>query len=243
MSKELKLLIEKLGITEDKAIKLCSGGRTLSHDFDVNPEDFLERAEEDYELGGSASLLNAITNAKRAIHCQIDQVLISLGFRSKRWNLPQKIEMLNKLGFIAPRILKRVTDARNVLEHEYNAPTIEQVEESLDLASLFIGATNRFLEGFGDEFYLGNYDEQVDSFHCKHELSFGFGYKEKGFDIIGRTNVSPEREPRTEVVVGQIFIKPTDEIFPDIVRLVVAGDSDMKVEKALNQFFATLSKH
>ena len=243
MSKELALLIEKLGISEEKVIKNCSGAGSLYHDFDVNPEDFLEGAEEDFELGGNASLLNAITNAKRAIHGQIDQALLSFGFKSTRWRLSQKIEMLNKLGFIAPRILKRVTDARNLLEHEYSAPTIEQVEDSLDLASLFIGATKRFLESFWDDFYLGNEDEQVDGFHFKHELSFSFDYREKGFWIVGRTNVSPERETETGIVIGQVFIKPNEDIFPAIVRLVVAGDNDVKIQRALDQFFANLNTH
>jgi hypothetical protein len=242
MSSDLKLLIEKLGVKEDKAIKLCSGGRELVDDVDLNPTDFLERAEEDYELGGSASLLNSITNAKRAIHCQIDQTLTSLGFNSKRWNLPQKIDMLNRLGFIAPRILKRVTDARNVLEHEYSAPTIQQIEESLDLAALFLGATNRYLENFGDEFSIGNRDEQVDAFCCKNELRFSFGYKEKGFNVVAFSNVSPECELRTDFVVGRVFIKPTDEIFPNVIRLVVASDNDVKIEKALKSFFTTISK-
>ncbi len=243
MSRELKLLVEKLGITEDKATKLLSGGSVLSYQFDLTPEDFLERAEDDYELGGSASLLNAITNAKRAIHCQIDQALKSLGFNLKRWNQTKKIEMLLQLGFVAPRILKRVTNARNVLEHEYIAPTIDQVEEALDLAALFVGATKRFLESFEGEFNIGNYDEQVDLFNFKNQLSFSFGYGEKGFNIRGYVNMSPETEPRTDTEIGAVFIKPTDKIFPDIVRLVIAGNRELKLEKALNQFFATLSKY
>jgi hypothetical protein len=242
MSKELKLLVEKLGITIDKAAMLPSGATTLGHDFELNPEDFLERAEDDYELGGSASLLNSITNAKRAIHCQIDQVLISLGFSPKRLNLPKKVEMLDRLGFLAPRILRKVTDARNVLEHEYSSPTLEQVEDALDLAALFIGATNRVLQAFWSDFSLGNHDEQVDQFHCKNELSFIFNDYEKGFTILACTNVSPETEPETRVVIGEVFIKPTDEIFPDIVRLVVAFRHESKTQEALKQFFAILSK-
>jgi hypothetical protein len=243
MSKELKTLIESLGITEDKVIKLSSGGSSLNHDFDINPEDFLQRAEDDYEIGGSAALLNSITNAKRAIHCQIDQALLCLGFNTKRWNLPKKAELLVRLGFVAPRILKRVTHTRNVLEHEYVSPTLEQVEEALDLAALFVEATNRHLEGFGHEFYIGNHDEQVDSFHFRKELGFHFGYEEKGFQIWGRTNVSPELNPRTDVEIGEAFIKPNDEIFIDIVRLVVAGDNEVKVKKALVQFFTTLNRY
>jgi hypothetical protein len=242
MSKELKLLIDRLGITEDRAIMLLSGGSTLKSEFELNPEDFLERAEDDYELGGSAALLNSITNAKRAIHCQMDQALVSLGYTPNRWKLPKKVEVLAQLGFVTPRILKRVTDARNMLEHEYSSPTLEQVEEALDLASLFIGATNRLLEGFWGEFNLGNYDEQVDTFHCKNELQINFGYFEKGFNVRGCTNVSPEREPETRVILEEIFIKPSDQIYTDIVRLVASADRESKLEKALKQFFVTLSK-
>jgi len=246
MTKELKTLVNKLGIMQDNAVKQIVSASVLFHPFDINPEEFLERAEDDYELyelGDTSSLLNSITNAKRAIHSKIDEALMSLGFTPKRWSLREKVEKLVSLGFIAPRILKRVADARNMLEHEYSAPTSEQVEEALDLAALFIGATNRVLEAFWGEFSLGNYDEQDDLGDFRNELIFVFWQNPIHFNVIGRTNINWGQQPGNNIIIGKVFIKPIDEIYTDIVRLVVAGERESKEDEALDQFFGTLSKY
>jgi hypothetical protein len=91
------------------------------------------------------------------------------------------------LGFVAPRILKGVTQARNVSEHQYAAPSMEQVEEALDLAALFIEAINRHLDNFNNEFNIGNSDEKVDPCHCARELSFEFDDREKRFRVCGHS--------------------------------------------------------
>lgn len=56
----------------------------------TSPIEFLSLAEDDLERGGLAALVNATTNAKRAIVSQLDQLLISFGYQSLRWNLPKK---------------------------------------------------------------------------------------------------------------------------------------------------------
>lgn len=112
---------------------------------DLKPEDFLEQSEYDFETGGKTALLNSITNAKRAIYCQIDEIIDFWGFDSKKIKIGKKIDMLNEMGFLAPRILRKVSDSRNLLEHEYKRPIIKDVEDALDLASLFIAACSNFL--------------------------------------------------------------------------------------------------
>ena len=168
---------------------------------------------------------------------------MSLGFASMQWRISKKVEKLADLGFIAPRILKRVTDARNILEHEFSAPTIDQVEEALDLASLFIGATNRHLETFWDEFSLGNIDEQDDLGNFKNELLFNFWNKTYHFDVVGRTNINWGQQPKNDIIIGKVTIKPTDEIFTEIVALILAGNRETKIDQAMKKFFSTLDKY
>ncbi|MEA2075447.1 MAG: hypothetical protein U9O85_06905 [Euryarchaeota archaeon] len=45
---------------------------------------------------------------------------------------------MQKGGIIAPQILKKINDKRNLLEHEFKKPSLEQVEDALDVATLFI---------------------------------------------------------------------------------------------------------
>ena len=77
----------------------------------------------------------------------MDSLLIGFGLseRSKKWRFPQKIDFLNKVGVISPRILTKINKKRNLLEHEYRNPTEEEVEDALDVAILFINYTNKYL--------------------------------------------------------------------------------------------------
>ena len=69
--------------------------------------------------------------------------------------------LIARCGFAAPRILKRVNDARNLLEHEYVHPTPETTEEALDIATLFVNATRRHFQMFMGEFHVGNGGERI----------------------------------------------------------------------------------
>lgn len=66
------------------------GGSFGMADLKTSPAEFLSLAEDDFERGGLAALVNATTNAKRAIVSQLDQLLISFGYQPLRWNVPKK---------------------------------------------------------------------------------------------------------------------------------------------------------
>jgi len=117
--------------------------------FQITPNQFLKFAE--YDLGSEYEhhLINALSNLKRAIDCQIDSLLIGLGLfkksRDERWNFPQKIDFLDSMGIISPRILKKINQKRNLLEHEYAKPIKDDVEDAFDVVMLFIAYTEKFL--------------------------------------------------------------------------------------------------
>ena len=130
-------------------VALGGGGFGMT-ELKTSPVEFLTLAEDDFERGGLAALVNATTNAKRAIVCQLDQLLISFGYPSLRWNVPKKIERLRALGLLTPSLLRKVVDIRNILEHEYATPELEKVEEALDIASLFVMSASAMFIPFDD---------------------------------------------------------------------------------------------
>lgn len=110
-------------------------------EFEIEPIEFLEFAKEDIKNEDKKSLINSLSNSKRAIDCQVDKILKFLGINAKKMNLrnfPSKLEFLQCLGVFAPQIIGKVIKTRNYLEHEYKCPTVEQVEDSIDIATLFI---------------------------------------------------------------------------------------------------------
>ena len=153
----LKKVVPMVGLDPSDVVKLAFDKGFLFHQQEIWPEDFLDRAEADLEVGGDSAVLNAISNAKRAIHCQIDTALSAAGYEPAKWTMQRKLQRVASLGFVAPHILKRVADTRNVLEHEYRRPDIEQVREAVDLAMLFVGMAGQSLRSLGGKFTIGNF--------------------------------------------------------------------------------------
>ena len=138
------------GNFEFDSYSVCS----IESPFDLNAEDFLKFAEEDIEGSESKDIINALGNIKRAIENRVDLLHYAFGFRNLRDNFPDKLERLNKLNIVAPRILKKINKIRNLLEHQYKLPDREEVEDAIDIGILFIEYTNKFIYKFMEEFYL-----------------------------------------------------------------------------------------
>lgn len=132
--------------------------------FNISSRDFLAFAKKDYYFLNEQGLINALSNAKRAIDCQLDWILYYLGYDYLKFDektypniravideFESENEKLNdttfKLKFIqameiAPSFLvSKIRLLRNKLEHEYVIPKKKEVREALDIAELFINAT------------------------------------------------------------------------------------------------------
>ncbi|KAA0975704.1 hypothetical protein [Pseudomonas sp. ANT_H12B] len=133
-------------------VSLIGGSFSLVEfiETEISPIEFLILAEEDFQRGGQSALINATTNIKRAIVSQMDRLLSSFGFKSSRLDVKEKIEKLKNLGLLVPSILRKAVRLRNTLEHEYKTPTMEQVEDALDIASLFVMSSSAMFTPFED---------------------------------------------------------------------------------------------
>lgn len=128
--------------------------------FDIEAEDFLEFAKKDSEGQDLRSCVNALGNVKRAIECRIDSILFAYCLHKKSekegWDFPKKIEIIERLGIVAPSILKRINKKRNELEHRYVKPTPEEVADGRDVAKLFLAYTgalvSRVITSFGSRY-------------------------------------------------------------------------------------------
>ena len=137
-------------ICKSKGIHLDSwDSKDIDTPFEIKPKQFLKFAERDLNNELEHHLVNALSNIKRSIDCQLDSLLCGFGLfdysKKKRWNFPTKVVQLNKLGLISPRILDKINKKRNLLEHDYKNPKKEDVEDALDVATLFIAYTEKFL--------------------------------------------------------------------------------------------------
>jgi len=146
-SLDLKLVIDILR-REDSQCSL-SWQKVKVHDIDAR--DFLCFAEQDLEENSERGRVNSLSNAKRAIACRIDEILALMNFerfaKHERWNLPYKMEVVESFGVPARNVLRDIiTSKRNFLEHEYVRPERREVRQIVDIAELFLEATDKYID-------------------------------------------------------------------------------------------------
>jgi hypothetical protein len=135
--------------------------------FQINSEDFINYAESDLVGNDDKNLVNALSNIKRAVDCQADLLLYRFGLLDKskkeKWYFPKKMQILNQIGVISPRILGKINKKRNLLEHDFNMLIKEDVEDALDIVILFIEYTKKYIFMYKDMDFI----TKVFSFNIK----------------------------------------------------------------------------
>lgn len=140
-------LIEEL--REEHVYFSSCGYKTIPSIFNITPHEYLEFMEEDLKKDDKRSIINALSNGKRALDCQIEMLLYAFCLQryaeKSRLNIPGKIMLLNSAGIIAPRILNKINKSRNMMEHEFYCPKASEVQDFADVILLFICYTDKYL--------------------------------------------------------------------------------------------------
>jgi hypothetical protein len=136
-------LSEVISIIENPGVWFQAERDTISLPWDVKSSEYLRFAETDVQSNDRRGAVNALANAKRALECQIDSLIIAFEMANiaSRWRFPAKVEALGKIGLVAPRILAKVNRHRNEMEHKYICPPLEVVRDFVDVVALFIEST------------------------------------------------------------------------------------------------------
>lgn len=208
-------------------------------DFDVTPEEFLKFAKTDYKDNSKKGLVGAVTNAKRAIDCQIDWIINYLGYEYLEFNEEkypyllntinelEKEEYLNKnyplkLRFIqaleiAPTFLiSEIRAVRNKLEHEYILPSKEKARECIELAELFIDATqNKLFNRFITDYSIQNEYESTDTYMRKPFYNISFEPREREIRIYANNE---------EDITKEVRLSPLDEEYIYFIKSAISSN-------------------
>lgn len=116
----------------------------------VEPAEFLEWAKADIKPGGRRGIANAMTNAKRAIHARIDELVFSLRVtHASDW--PQHpptellLQFLGQADVSIRSVVRLLTGQRNTLEHQYRLPTQDAARAAVEIAELWLGKSEAHL--------------------------------------------------------------------------------------------------
>jgi len=148
---------------------------------EIDAQEFLSFAQQDLEEDSGKGIVNALSNAKRAIECRIDEILALMNFKCFAQkldvNLPQKLLVLRQQFDVpAPNVLKNlITSKRNLLEHEYYRPERKEVQDIVEVAQLYLTVTDKWVK----QGYI-TVAEFPTPMQRKEEIKYGRGLNGKG---------------------------------------------------------------
>lgn len=224
-------LIHKIAEPACEVSCYLNGGTFCLIDMDLSPIDFLCQAEEDFARGGLSASINCITNSKRAIIGQVDQVLLSFGYLCQRWDTERKLNKLKELGLLAPTVLRKLVDARNLLEHEYKCPSAEQVEDYLDIAAIFVlGVASQF-HPFSDELTVdfSREDKIVGA------LDFAIGRNGPEGEVVYSAYGYAYNYENKKTLIGEAFVGNKSKLFSALVNACACLELKYKDEEAVGK--------
>lgn len=119
------------------------GGKTLNlPDFDLFARDYLRFAEEGLNNGSNSSLINCVSNLKRAMDCQIDTFFHMINLykyvSDKNLKFDKKLVFIEDIGLFSSRSLRKLNTIRNKMEHLYEVPKIIEIELYFELVHALI---------------------------------------------------------------------------------------------------------
>ncbi|GAA0738649.1 hypothetical protein [Clostridium oceanicum] len=144
-----------------------SGNPPKFPSYELTARDYLEFAEEELSKNTQSSLINCISNLKRAMDCQLNTFLYSFNlskiFNDRNLKFKKKLDFLNATGIFGPRSLARLNTIRNKMEHEYQVPKIKDIEVYYDLVTAFVSVLENVMLGLSldNEMYFCLNEEYV----------------------------------------------------------------------------------
>lgn len=142
-------------------MRQCEMSVALTIDDESNPRTYFDFALADLSDGhGSRSRINAFSNAKRALHFQVEILADAFGIKQapnvNRKAFPSVLDFCSKCGVVTPRILRKLNRVRNAMEHEYYIPSDDQTEDFVDVVELFLAATTPYMNSFPEHLELAD---------------------------------------------------------------------------------------
>lgn len=248
-------LIKELKIDFTQSIILFDAGSTLEFEFDISPKDFLNFSKKDFISNDERGYVNALSNAKRAIDCQTDKILKSLGIsleedkipaafnefvfkykNANKNNMPNKLIFLEAIGFAPTRLIAESRTLRNKIEHYYKKASKVEVENAIELAHLFILATNSKLGSVWDFLITDkqNYSKNIDG-NVDFKKAIRIDYDTSKY--VFRIGIFSDENRNSK----DLLIKNSDIEFYYLLKIATSSDYSEDVHNALADLLERIS--
>jgi len=249
-----KILLN-LKIDFSKTIIERLGGGSLGTNTELTPKDFIRFSKQDFAAKDKKGLINSLTNAKRAIDCQIDNALEEFGImpdkiekaseslinelKLSQKDLPFKLKLIQALGLSPGNLTAKVRNLRNKLEHYYKIPNDVEVEEAIEIAELFILSIESKTKILDDEFVISSSNFQhvdtlkdlkikkYDRLNPKHfETQIHINY----ISYHKKIEITPLKELKS---LKKIYLTAKEPLYYYLIRLINHLDEQVECEDDL----------
>lgn len=214
------------------------------------PDDYLAFAKKNTRSLDIQNRVEGISNSKRAIDCQIDFLVSSLGYDYKLFNtgkgykntrqfinefyeghqnegVTDKLKLLNILGLAPTLIISNIRKLRNLVEHEYKIISEYEVKTAVEVADLFINSSNRKLEFSHPILHIGNTKRKEHSFYSTLESPY-IEFNTLAFNDEPTIKIRYVRNDDFMNLDNLILqIKPDDKFYIEILYCLITEDYTM----------------
>ncbi|MCX6175266.1 MAG: hypothetical protein NTZ27_10985 [Ignavibacteriales bacterium] len=132
----------------------------------IDPIEYILYAKADLISKDVHGSINAIGNAKRAVHLLIDSLLeitgLSHNFSSR--SFPQKLDIIEKSEFFPTILIKSLNEERNIIEHEYQKISFEEARKFVAVAEMLQLLCYPILKRFINGIHIGLEEDDRDIF-------------------------------------------------------------------------------
>lgn len=154
--------------------------------YEISAEEFLGFAESAIAAGTKEGLINAVSNLKRALDCEMDLFFESINlkkiFSKNNLKFEKKTQFLADIGLFPIQSINKLNLMRNKMEHEYRQPEISDLYAyyelvwsvikiiNLQLELLYINGTINFVIQKGNNEYYFTMEYHVESCRFQFEI-------------------------------------------------------------------------
>lgn len=199
---EVKDIVEFILQTDEIERDASSGSDISIPIYDISSEEFLNFAENAIADGTKEGIINAVSNLKRALDCEMDMFFESINikrvFDKKNLKFEKKTQFLANIGLFPIQTINKLNFMRNKLEHEYRTPAISDLHTYYELVWSIVKILDLYLEllYINGEINLELYIE-----NNKYYFTMGYNIKECAFEfeIIDWTDGKAREKKRLKV--------------------------------------------
>jgi len=241
IQKQLKLDFSSIIIERD-------GGSENKLDFEIKPRDFLRFAKSDFNNQEDKGYINALTNAKRAIDCQIDGAFSQFGITydkisnsahnlislidSENSDLGFKLKLIKALDFAPSGLIAKSRNLRNKLEHYYQKPQKNEVAEAIELAELFILSVENRTRIIEENFFLTDKKNYIKDWEYNNFIQFQFDKEKKIFCLTFSIN---------KKVIETLNFNENDSLFYSLIKMYNNINDNIDFTESLRIFLRMIN--